>query len=139
MNRHAIWRVAQRNRDSFDASAPDGVEAVVEAYVVGRREPMTVAEVQTRRFAWTLLGGPDEGADSRLVFVPDGATCASRSATDARGRRQLGSGLASSTAQPATSEAATHSSGPHDWASTLLAVVLNGLLNSLGGILGRLT
>lgn len=73
MNRHAIWRVAQRNRDSFDASAPDGVEAVVEAYVVGRREPMTVAEVQTRRFAWTLLGGPDEGADSRLVFVPDGA------------------------------------------------------------------
>ena len=76
MDRHKIWRIVHNNLEGLRQDAPEGYEPVVEVFLVGRAEPVRLAQVQTTReeaFPWALLVadmGSDVVSDQRLVFVP---------------------------------------------------------------------
>ena len=78
-DRHRIWNLVGNNFTSLSENAPQGYRPLVEVFLVGRAEPIRLAQVQTTRnpaFPWILLVAESDGSDlpapdEALVFVLD--------------------------------------------------------------------
>jgi hypothetical protein len=63
VDRHKIWRLVSNNRLSLNEHNPEGFEAVVDVFLIGRPDPIRLAQVRTDRaadFPWTLLVSTEE-------------------------------------------------------------------------------
>jgi hypothetical protein len=74
VDRHQIWRTVAGNYRSLELSAPAGYEPLVEVFLSGRTDPVTIGSVETSRAddePWTILRARHEGDDTEdtLVFV----------------------------------------------------------------------
>jgi hypothetical protein len=71
MDRHRLWRNVTQHHELLQAKAPEGHEAVVEVFVLGREEPIVPAYVETSRspeYPWAVLqarSARDESANTR--------------------------------------------------------------------------
>jgi hypothetical protein len=58
MDRHEIWRAVAYDVKQLEELASDGLEPAIRVFIVGRLEPVEVADVETRRdgdYPWVRL------------------------------------------------------------------------------------
>src|SRR4051794_15218175 len=83
VDRHKLWRIVRNELEHQEDHAPDGHEAVVDVYLLGRVEPVRLGIVQTTRdeWPWVLLQTFSSGErppgqydpDTSIVYAPEAA------------------------------------------------------------------
>jgi hypothetical protein len=66
VDRHKIWRIVRGNLQVLRDTVPEGYTPVVDVFLVSRREPVRLGQVETSRdpaFPWTLLIPEAESGD----------------------------------------------------------------------------
>ena len=78
VDRHKIWRIVRSNYQELKDGAPDGYQAVVDVYLLGRPMPVRLDVVQTtrdREFPWVFLVPEGDSevlpGPSRRILVPE--------------------------------------------------------------------
>lgn len=75
MDRHALWRKARSDWEECKRRAPTGYEPVVEVYLAGLSEPMTLGFVRTSRepdYPWIHFESEDRARAQELKDAQQG-------------------------------------------------------------------